>query len=133
MPPTRTRPFVVIALVGALVATPALASWPVGATATATAMQLPPDQQAPAPARNGLDAPAPVPVPAPALAPPQTVAVGSESTGQPAPPVAADVPIFEKWWFWTAIAAVAVTTVVIVATSSGPSAPQSDLGTMTAF
>jgi hypothetical protein len=44
-----------------------------------------------------------------------------------------DTPIFEKWWFWTAITAVAVTAVVIVATSSGPSAPHTDLGNMVAF
>jgi hypothetical protein len=46
---------------------------------------------------------------------------------------ASDTPIFEKWWFWTAITAVAVTTVIIVATSSGPSAPRTDLGNMVAF
>jgi hypothetical protein len=48
-------------------------------------------------------------------------------------PLVRQAPIFEKWWFWTAIAAVAVTAVVIVATSSGPSAPRTDLGNMTAF
>jgi hypothetical protein len=44
-----------------------------------------------------------------------------------------DQPIYERWWFWTAIAAFAVTAVVIVATSSGPNTPKTDLGNQPAF
>ena len=44
-----------------------------------------------------------------------------------------DPPIFEKWWFWTAIGAFAVTAVVVIASSSGPTPPRTDLGNMTAF
>jgi len=50
---------------------------------------------------------------------------------QPAPAPA--TPLYKKWWFWTAIGAFAVTTVVIIAASSGSGPPQTELGNMSAF
>jgi hypothetical protein len=95
--------------------------------------------QAPPPDTSASATPPDESLPSPPLDP---MNVPPSATGLPAnaaapsmmeqPPVR-QAPIFEKWWFWTAIAAIAVTTVVIVATSSGPSAPRTDLGNMTAF
>ncbi len=75
--------------------------------------------------------PATQPPPPATAAPPTNLAFDIATTA----PVAQepDPPIFEKWWFWTAIGAFAVTAVVIVATSSGPTPPRTDLGNMTAF
>lgn len=66
-------------------------------------------------------------VPAPSVysatdAPPVGVAAASERA-----------PFYRRWWFWTAVGAFAVTAVVIIATSSGPSAPKTDFGNMPAF
>ena len=40
---------------------------------------------------------------------------------------------YERWWFWTGVTAVAVTTVVIVATAAGSEPPKTDLGNWPAF
>lgn len=70
--------------------------------------------------------------PPPAAAPPALAADGNGAAVPPAP-ADQDRPIFERWWFWTALGAFAVTAVVIVAASSGPSTPRTDLGNMPAF
>jgi hypothetical protein len=66
---------------------------------------------------------APAPAPAPSWA--------------PAPPVEAPAraPVIERWWFWTAVAAVGITAFVIVATTSlsNPAAPSTELGNRVAF
>lgn len=110
----------------ALPGTPAPAvSAPVQAPPPDTsASATPPDESLPSPPLDPMN------VPPSAMGLPANAASASSMMEQP--PVR-QAPIFEKWWFWTAIAAIAVTTVVIVATSSGPSAPRTDLGNMTAF
>ena len=70
--------------------------------------------------------------PPPAAAPP-ALAAEANGTAAPLAPTEQDRPIFERWWFWTALGAFAVTAVVIVAASSGPSTPRTDLGNMPAF
>lgn len=42
-------------------------------------------------------------------------------------------PFYTKWWFWTAVGAVAVTTLAIVIATSGSSPPHTDFGNMPAF
>jgi len=58
-------------------------------------------------------------------------AVGPEA----APVVVAtpDEPFYVKWWFWTAVGALAVATVVILAASSDSGPPKTNLGNMPAF
>jgi hypothetical protein len=55
----------------------------------------------------------------------------------PAPPVEAPAhtPVIERWWFWTAVAAVGITAFAIVATTSlsNPAAPSTELGNRVAF
>jgi hypothetical protein len=74
---------------------------------------------------------------APDMATPETIAAAPTLPLEAAAPTPvaseSEPPIFEKWWFWSAIAAFAVTAVVIVATSSGPVPPKTDLGNMPAF
>ena len=97
---------------------------------TAETAPAPPPSIEPLPAAETPPTAATVP---PAIEPLPSAPVALEATA-PAPVAPeSDPPIFEKWWFWTAIAAFAVTAVVIVATSSGPSPPKTDLGNMTAF
>jgi hypothetical protein len=47
----------------------------------------------------------------------------------------ARTPVIERWWFWTAVAAVGITAFVIVATTSlsNPAAPSTELGNRVAF
>lgn len=97
----------------------------------------------------------PSPSPAPPVHPLQPEAdrgspaleTGGALSAAPAPsadaaivtPGAAAVPpapaphFYERWWFWTAIGAAAITTVVILAVASSPGAPRTDLGNMPAF
>src|SRR5450432_4270600 len=114
--------------------------------ATGSAPSTTPPPVANQPASPGSLAPDPATAPGTTFSPATSVAtpdtaispeavnldlsVSPPAMAQPPP---SEAPIFERWWFWTAIAAVAVTAVVIVATSSGPSAPHSDLGNMVAF
>ena len=72
-------------------------------------------------------APAATPVPAapPPSAPAATVAAAPPPTGS------ADTPVYEKWWFWTAIGVVVVGAVVIVAASSGSTTPWNNAPTVT--
>jgi hypothetical protein len=55
----------------------------------------------------------------------------------PTPPVEAPArtPVIERWWFWTAVAAVGITAFAIVATTSlsNPAAPSTELGNRVAF
>jgi len=46
---------------------------------------------------------------------------------------APDEPFYVKWWFWTAVGAFAVATVVILAASSDSGPPRTNLGNMPAF
>jgi len=70
---------------------------------------------------------APVPAPASAAVP----------SWAPTPVVEAPsrTPVIERWWFWTAVAAVGITAFVIVATTSlsNPAAPSTELGNRVAF
>jgi hypothetical protein len=80
-------------------------------------------------------APAPVVVPSVPLAP---LAPVPPSQAMDAPPVAVSTttdhsPFSQRWWFWTALGAFAVTAVVIIAASSGPDTPKTDFGNMPAF
>lgn len=130
-PVVRSAAIAVILLVIPAVAFGAPAPPSVTSFAPFAAEVTAPPASNPAPVVEPLPlAPAPPPAPESAptptvvtLDPPTTIAVAPES----------DPPIFEKWWFWTAIAAFAVTAVVIVATSSGPNTPKTDLGNMPAF
>jgi hypothetical protein len=67
------------------------------------------------------------------LPPPAAETTAPVPSYVPTPAREPNPPIFERWWFWTAIAAFAVTAVVIVATSSGPNTPKTDLGNQPAF
>jgi tetratricopeptide (TPR) repeat protein len=74
------------------------------------------------------------------IPPPDKAAeAGQTEPAPPALPAPADTghrPIYKKWWFWTAIGAVAVVGVVAVAASGGSSAaspPGSDLGNSKVF
>ncbi len=108
--------------------------------------QSPPNQ--PAPVEVGGPAPA---APAPAAPPPAgTVQPISQPAAQPmpsaapvpvapapaatvattAPPPSGDTPIYEKWWFWTAIGVVVVGAVVIAA-ASGSTTPWNNAPTVT--
>jgi hypothetical protein len=90
-----------------------------------------PATEAPAPSDANLAPPAPI-TPLPAAAPSTvTEANGATdlSTGAPAP----NEPFYQKWWFWTAVGAFAVTAVVIVLASSDSGAPRTNLGNMPAF
>ncbi|HEX4405661.1 MAG TPA: hypothetical protein VH560_12575 [Polyangia bacterium] len=95
--------------------------------------QSPPNQPAPVEVGGGAAAatpppvapqpvqpigqPAPTATPVPAAPPPSaTVATSTSTTATP--PASADTPVYEKWWFWTAIGVVVVGAVVIVAASS---------------
>jgi hypothetical protein len=42
-------------------------------------------------------------------------------------------PFYQKWWFWTAVGAVTVTTVAIIIATSGSDPPHTDFGNMPAF
>jgi hypothetical protein len=56
--------------------------------------------------------------------PPQAGATSGTLVAQPAPSQG-EAPIYKKWWFWTGIGAVVVTTVVVaVVLSSGTSRPE---------
>lgn len=120
-------------------ANPPLSNEPPGQTPAQAARQDPaeaPASSLPTPE----DATQPVAAATANLAVPVTGVPGTAAELDISPPAsgtqqqrASDTPIFEKWWFWTAITAVAVTAVIIVATSSGPSAPRTDLGNMVAF
>jgi hypothetical protein len=82
-----------------------------------------------------LPTPAPQQSEAPAQAlpePPSTLATpASPALNLSQPPVAADQdePLVEKWWFWSAIGAVVIGTVVaIVLIDGGSSTPRTTLG-----
>lgn len=91
----------------------------------------------PVPSDATLGPPAPVsPLPLPAAAPPVAAsepygATDLTAPGEPAP--APDGPFYQKWWFWTAVGAFAVTAVVIVLASSDSGPPWTNLGNMPAF
>jgi len=77
----------------------------------------------------------------PGYAPP-TLAVPGPFAGPAAaadaPPVAvapapSHDPFYQKWWFWTAVGAAAVTTFAIIIATSGTSPPHTDFGNMPAF
>jgi hypothetical protein len=72
---------------------------------------------------EGQPVPAPVSAPAPSWAP------------TPPGEAPARTPVIERWWFWTAVAAVGITAFVIVATTSlsNPAAPSTELGNRVAF
>jgi tetratricopeptide (TPR) repeat protein len=74
----------------------------------------------------GQSAPTAAAVPAapPPSAPAATVAAA------PSPAGGADTPVYEKWWFWTAIGVVVVGAVVIVAASSGSTTPWNNAPTV---
>jgi len=119
--------------------------------AAAPAVAPPPPVGAGAPPAGAVPAPAPVaPAPAPAAQPqalPGTPPVDPQIAGgtppvvdlaatpaQPPEPEAS--PIYKRWWFWTAAAAVVVgaTVGIIVATSGrGTDLPSSDLGANKVF
>jgi len=116
----------------------------VGAQAPAGPPPFDPQQQ-PAPAQppppgvpvQPLDATA---VPGPTEPPPGAAVPGAPTTApalnlaQPASAPPEPSPAFyERWWFWTAVGAVALTTLIIVATSSGSRPPSTDLGNKVAF
>jgi hypothetical protein len=91
-----------------------------------------PAAEAPAPSDANLAPPAPIsPLPA---APPSTVSEASGATdlSTPVEPTP-EQPFYQKWWFWTAVGAFAVTAVVIVLASSDSGAPRTNLGNMPAF
>jgi hypothetical protein len=96
----------------------------------------PPDGPAPAaeasaPSDANFAAPAPVtPLPAaPSAVSDANGATDLSTAGAPAPAQ----PFYQKWWFWTAVGAFAVTAVVIVLASSDSGAPRTNLGNMPAF
>jgi hypothetical protein len=66
---------------------------------------------------------APASAPAPSWAPTSPVEAPARS------------PVIERWWFWTAVAAVGITAFAIVATTSlsNPAAPSTELGNRVAF
>jgi hypothetical protein len=68
----------------------------------------------------------------PAPVPPPPAAVVAVDLSMPVVVQPREPRFYERWWFWTAIAAVGVTAVVIIATS-GPSPPKTDLPNMVAF
>jgi tetratricopeptide (TPR) repeat protein len=74
-------------------------------------------------------APPPAPAPTPALDAPAPAPEASLVTTTPAPPAAA-APVYERWWFWTAVGAVVVAAVVVgvVASSKGPQPYAGNLG-----
>jgi hypothetical protein len=103
-------------------------------------------QSAPPTSPPPAAAPTPVPIEpltaGPADAPPL---VTPEPLAAPAPAAPADAPLivpaaapdngpfYQKWWFWTAVGAAAVTTLAILIATSGSSAPHTDFGNMPAF
>jgi tetratricopeptide (TPR) repeat protein len=104
---------------------PALVEVGVGTPGAATPPPAPP----PAGTVQPIGQPAPtataVPVAPPPSAPAATVAAA------PPPSGSADTPVYEKWWFWTAIGVVVVGAVVIVAASSGSTTPWNNAPTVT--
>jgi hypothetical protein len=137
--PRRVRSVARAQVVASLLTALALVGAAVPARAQRVAQQLAMDGPAltppesapvePLPSATAPTSPTPGPPGAVTLPPPTLTAAPAPG----APSTAADSPIYERWWFWTAIAAFAVTAVVIVAASSGPSAPRTDLGNMPAF
>jgi hypothetical protein len=119
---------------------------------TAPPTEAPPPLAAPAPAPEPA-APAqptatPAPLPPPVAQPlPTTPPVNSESTTAnnprvdltqaPGPaPEAESSPIYKRWWFWTAAAAVVVGTgigIYAATASNGPAIPSSGLGSKKVF
>jgi hypothetical protein len=98
-----------------------------GPTSPPPQADMTPPPAAPPSAAGPID---PLRAPAPPVAPVYAVT--------DAPPVAISAtpdnsPFYQRWWFWTAIGAFAVTAVVIIAASSGPNAPKTDFGNMPAF
>lgn len=96
--------------------------------------ELPPSAPPPAPAAiQPLPGTAIGPAPYPATAPAPLVysATDAQRVGVSAAPERA--PFYQRWWFWTAVGAFAVTAVVIIAASSGPTTPRTDFGNMPAF
>lgn len=84
--------------------------------------------------RTSADTPAPsmesVAPPAPGL----NLTGANPSAAAPAPtPAERRVPLLERWWFWTAVAAVGISAFVIVAASSTAGPPQTELGNRVAF
>jgi tetratricopeptide (TPR) repeat protein len=83
----------------------------------AAAVAAPPSAPAAAPAPEPAPAPLPAP-PAPAASAPVYVA----AQGQPAEP-----PIYKQWYFWTAVAALVVSTVIVASVTSS-NRPNCDVG-----
>lgn len=100
------------------------------AQAPSTSPQVQPLPPQPASAPPALDSVGALP----AAPDPSAVSEAEAASVTPLPVAAAPAPHFyERWWFWTAIGAAAITTVVILAVASGPGAPRTDLGNMPAF
>src|SRR5688572_5346174 len=114
-------------------------------TAIVAAAPPAPAPQPPAPAPQPAAAPAPSVVPdlrvTPAAPPGMPEATAAEPS-PPAPLVSREVtddartpaPVYKRWWFWTAIAVLAVAgTVLIMTQTSQPAPPDTLLGDMRAF
>ncbi len=73
--------------------------------------------------------------PAPAHAPPLRVEPATQPTGGPAPPIAPmpvpETPIYQRWWFWTAIGGLVATSAAVTATAAVLSSAQAPLPTGT--
>lgn len=127
--------------------------WRVGATVAALAVfasgsafsqTLPPAAGGPpVEPLPGTMAPPPPPPPAPAspsesppgafsTAPdPYAVTAPNEQLLTPPPPV--DEPIYDRWWFWTAVGAVVVVGLVVAVSASGSKTPNTYYGNGRAF
>jgi hypothetical protein len=117
------------------------------------------EQAAPAPAQTAPAQPAPATAPVPpASAPAPAATAPVEPLGTPPPagavPATMTVPaaqppideaqgsilatpepepaFYETWWFWTGVAAVAITTAIVL-TTTAPQPPKTDLGNKTAY
>jgi hypothetical protein len=101
-----------------------------------------PPPVAPAPTM-GASAPGDANVGPPAAVTPLPSATNSPATGVGEAYAATDLstpvtaaphePFYQKWWFWTAVGAFAVTAIVIVLASSDSGPPRTNLGNMPAF
>jgi tetratricopeptide (TPR) repeat protein len=97
---------------------------PDGAPAAGPA--LPPAGTAP----QAAEVPAPAPVAPPATTSPEAEGIASVSLPAPVPVPLEHTPLYRRWWFWTALGAMAVGAVIAsVALSSSSDAPYS--GTLT--
>lgn len=129
---TRIAPRVGVAGAGAIVIVTLLGGI---ARAQSGPAASPPPAAAPAPTTVPIEPLTAGPVNASPVVSPGPLAAPAPADAPLIVPAAApdNAPFYQKWWFWTAVGAAAVTTVAILIATSGSSAPRTDFGNMPAF